>query len=118
MLNLCGRSGRHKEICPWSCNKDEASSSENSLVPVVTALMKVSPETKKMPPFLKSNEGHKSLFTSKIYFPQMEILYLHLDLKLGTIFTPRETLVLETQFYVKFSKYHFCTFVLKKRYRS
>ena len=49
------------------------------------------------------NEGHKSLFMSKFYFPKVKILYLHLDPKLGTIFAPRETLVLEMQFWVKFS---------------
>ena len=47
--------------------------------------------------------GHKSLFVSKFYISQVKILYLHLELKFGTIFTPRKTLVLETQFWVKFS---------------
>ena len=46
---------------------------------------------------------YKSLFTSKFYFPQVKIIYLHMDHKLGTLFAPRETLVLETQFLVKFS---------------
>ena len=49
------------------------------------------------------NEGHKSLFVSKFYLPKVKILYLHPDLKLGTIFAPHETLVLEMQFWVKFS---------------
>ena len=42
--------------------------------------------------------GHKSFFMSKFYFPQMKILYLHLNLKLGTLFAHRKTLVLEMQF--------------------
>ena len=49
------------------------------------------------------NEGHKSLFISKFYFPQVKILYLHLDPKLSNIFAPHKTLVLEMQFWVKFS---------------
>ena len=49
------------------------------------------------------NGGHKSLFISTFYYPQVKILYLHLDPKLGTIFAPHETLVLEMQFWVKFS---------------
>ena len=48
-------------------------------------------------------EGHKNIFISKFYFTQVKILYLHLDPKLDTIFAPRETLVLEMQFWVKFS---------------
>ena len=47
--------------------------------------------------------GYKSLFISKFYFSQVKILYLHPEPKLGNIFAPRETLVLETQFWVKFS---------------
>ena len=49
------------------------------------------------------NEGHKSLFVSKFYFPQLKILYLHPEPKLSTIFAYRETLVLDTQFWVKFN---------------
>ena len=45
-----------------------------------------------------SLEGHKSLFISKFYFPQVKILYLYLNPKFGIFFAPRETLVLETQF--------------------
>ena len=40
---------------------------------------------------------------SKFYFPKVKILYLHPDPKLGTIFAPRETLVLEMQLCVKFN---------------
>ena len=35
----------------------------------------------------------ESVFVSKFYFPQIKILYLHLNPKLNTLFTPRETLV-------------------------
>ena len=52
---------------------------------------------------MRAEWGHKSIFISKFYFPQVKILYLHLNTKLGTLFAPHETLVLETQFKVKFS---------------
>ena len=47
---------------------------------------------------IREEGGHKSFFISKFYFSQVKILYLHLNPKLGTLFAPRETLVLETQF--------------------
>ena len=47
---------------------------------------------------MREEWGHKSLFISKFYFPQVKVLYLHLDPKLDIIFAPHETLVLEMQF--------------------